>query len=84
MSFALHRSFPVIDLHDMTPLHITPKLLKEIRTKLGLTQKEAAARCRVQWRAWAAWEGGERIPTGPCALAVEFLYAEAKAKPTAS
>ena len=71
----------VIDLHTMSPVHITPKIIKETRLKLGLTQKQAAERCRVQWRAWAAWELGERTPTGPVTIVIELLIAEAKSKP---
>lgn len=70
----------VIDSGHMTSVHITPKLLKEIRVKLCLTQKQAAARCRVAWRTWAGWEGGECQVVGPASLVVELLLAEANSQ----
>lgn len=70
----------VVELGDMTEVHITPQLLKEIRAKLGITQTEAGKRCRVGLRAWQRWEAGDTRPEGPATIAVELLLAEANTK----
>lgn len=66
---------------DMTERRITPPMLKEIRSKLGITQTEAAERCRVGLRTWMRWEQGTREPDGPASIVIELLAAEANSKP---
>lgn len=39
-----------------------PDRLRKLRAKYDLTQREAAARARVSYRAWVAWEGETRTP----------------------
>lgn len=50
-----------------------PKRLKELRDRLRLTQAEAAAKVRVSRRGWAAWEGGEFVPTPAYQLLISLL-----------
>jgi transcriptional regulator with XRE-family HTH domain len=39
-----------------------PKRLKDLRTELGLTQVQAAARADVAASTWIAWENAQRKP----------------------
>lgn len=75
---------PVVELGTMQRLHITPKLLKETREKLGLNQTEAAARCLVTRRTWLDWENGHRAPQGPAIIAIEVLHAQANHAPASA
>lgn len=44
------------------PPIMNAKDMKKVRTKLGMTQPELAARLRVTWRTVARWEAGAKIP----------------------
>ena len=53
-----------------------PQRLKDLRTRLGLTQDEAAKRCRISQSQWATFEAGKRKPTRPVAFLIELLEQE--------
>lgn len=53
-----------------------PERLRALRSRLGLTQQQAAARIRVSLRAWSGWERGEDTPSPPFELLLELLEAE--------
>ncbi len=51
----------------------TPKEIKKIRVKLGLTQAEAAEKVGSAQGIWAAWETGRRKPSRQSALLIDLL-----------
>jgi putative transcriptional regulator len=65
---------------DMAEASLTPELIKEIRTRLGLTQAEAAARCGVTLSTWGRWECGLRNPSGPARVIILAMQADANSK----
>lgn len=42
------------------PAAVTPEQIRAVRTKLGLTQKQAAEKLGKSYRTWQDWEGGQR------------------------
>lgn len=52
---------------------MTPAELRAARFKLGLTQKELAARLEVHWTTVARWEGGRHPISKATALAIRAL-----------
>ncbi len=52
------------DLLDMPQKRSTwtPKRIKELRLRLGLTQTEAAQRVEASMRSWQRWEAGVETP----------------------
>ncbi len=53
-----------------------PERLFALRTRLGLTQAQAASRIRTSLRAWSSWERGEEVPSPPFELLIQLLDAE--------
>ena len=52
-------------------MKMTPKKLKALRYKLGLSLADAARQVEVTPRTWARWESGDRaIPRG----AIKLFY----------
>ncbi len=62
----------------MDPI-LTPASIKQLRTTLGLTQAQLAARLGCSVQAVSYWERGTRTPTGLYAHAVRQLLAEMSA-----
>lgn len=55
-----------------TPI-LGPTQIKAIREQLGLTQTQAAEKVGVSRRSWAAWEGGQQIPSPPLVILIQLL-----------
>lgn len=51
-----------------------PKLLRDIRARLDISQKEAGKRVGVSRRSWAAWEIGETIPSPSRQILIRLLF----------
>ncbi len=51
----------------------TPRQIKAIRLKLGLTQAEAADKVGSAQGIWAAWETGQRKPSRQSAILIDLL-----------
>ncbi len=51
----------------------TPKELKALRRRLGLTQAQAAARIGVATRTWIAWENRQNVPSTAAATLIRLL-----------
>jgi DNA-binding transcriptional regulator YiaG len=60
---------------------LTPATIKAARQRLGLTQRQFAARIDCSALAVSFWERGTRTPTGLYAKAVRELVAEAESQP---
>ena len=58
------------------------KRIEEQRTRLGLTQPEAAAVCGVSVRLWRYWESGERTPLDVTQEGVLARLTRAKKRPS--
>lgn len=53
---------------------MTKQQFRKIRGSFGLSMAEAARRCRVPYRTWQSWEGGE-VPVPPYSLTLlEYLW----------
>ena len=50
-----------------------PTLLKAWRTKLGLSQDDAANRVEVHQNTWSDWESGKKVPRTEKALEIHVL-----------
>ncbi len=59
---------------------MTPKAVKAIRTRLGLSQTAFAAKIGVTRDAVARWEAGNRRMSEPISRLIERLAVEGKAK----
>lgn len=55
------------------PANPWPARLSKLRTSLGLTQAQAAARVRISQSQWSAFEAGNRTPTRPIAYLIDLL-----------
>ena len=58
---------------------MTPIEIKAVRLRLGMTQAQLAARLRLGKdgrRIVRGWEKGERKPSGPVTVALEYMLAE--------
>jgi DNA-binding transcriptional regulator YiaG len=51
----------------------TPRRLKALRSRLGLTQAAAAAKVGVATRTWIGWENGYRTPSPSAAMLLQML-----------
>ncbi len=52
---------------------MTPAEIKDLRARLGLTQKQLAAKLGVAWRTVQQWESGRRKAPGPAVILLEQL-----------
>ncbi len=53
----------------------TPKRLKALRKRLGLSQAKAAARISVARRTWINWENNQRVPSAQASALLDLLAA---------
>ncbi len=51
----------------------TPKQVRALRERLGLTQTQAAEKVGVTLRAWQSWEAGDRVPAQRSVLLLQLL-----------
>ena len=67
---------------DMSKLPtMMPEELRAIRTEMGDTQAQAAARYGVDLRSYKRWELGERAIPGPAVVLSTFLLNQFRRKP---
>ena len=59
---------------------MTPKQLKQHRTRLGWTQEDAARRLKVSVRTWARWESGTSRITEAVSAFVKSRASKIKAR----
>ena len=53
---------------------MTKQQFRKTRKSFGISMVEAAKRCRVPYRTWESWEGGE-VPVPPYSLTLlEYLW----------
>ena len=52
----------------------TPQEIKEIRGKLGITQKELADEIGVSKRTVESWESGKRSPSNTACRIIEMVW----------
>jgi len=55
---------------------VTPDELERLRTRLGLTQAQAAYRIGVHERTWRKWAAGERKIPSPVAKLLRLMVTD--------